>query len=203
MKVGLIAYTNNPEQVISRAAGLCYGRDNYSEERIRNCYKAGHGSILEHASVTYLVEGISRSCSHQLVRQRLASYSQQSQRYLKLDSSNNDDWYVIPPSIEKYGEYALGLYKQSMQRQADLYESFLDLGVKPEDARFVLPEASKTSITVTMNYRELFHFFDLRLGKRAQWEIRELANKMLDLLDVASPLMKELYLDNCENTRVN
>ena len=151
-------------------------------------------SVFEHASVTFSIEGISRSCSHQLVRHRLASYTQQSQRYTKIDTSG-DDWYVIPPAFENAGKDILDAYRDTMKNAAQEYLAALGYSIKPEDARFLLPEATKTSIVVTMNYRELFHFFDLRLDKHAQWEIRELANKMLEALDTVSKALKDIYVE--------
>lgn len=193
MKVGLVSYTHNPEQVVSLAAGTCYNRSDYSYDRVRNCYRRGHMSVFEHASVTFSVEGISRSCSHQLVRHRLASYTQQSQRYVRINTSS-DDWYVIPPSIKEASPCTLKEYKDAMRNLAEKYWTMMKSGINPEDARFILPEATKTSVIVTMNYRELLHFFDLRLDKHAQWEIRELANKMLEALNVAGPALKDIYV---------
>lgn len=178
MKITVIQATPKPLEVISRAAGTCYGKDDTKEKRVENCFKANHMSVFEHASITFKVEGISRACSHQLVRHRIASFSQQSQRYCKIDV-NNDDWYVTPPSIEDLSMRDAVAFHIAMQDAGREYLTLIERGVKPEDARYLLPEATKTEIVVTMNLRELYHFLDLRLDKAAQWEIRKLAHNML------------------------
>ena len=184
MKVEVTAATERPMEVISKAAGMCYGKSDYSPKRVKSCYQSGHMSVFEHASITFEVDGISRACSHQLVRHRLASFSQRSHRYCKVDV-DSDDWYVMPewfkavddPNGENsnYGKVA---FECAMQRSANMYKLAIEHGCKPEDARYLLPEATKTAITVTMNVRELFHFLDTRQDRRAQWEIRELAEEM-------------------------
>jgi thymidylate synthase (FAD) len=178
MNVEVITATPRPMDVISAAAGCCYGKSNYSEKRVRTCYQAGHMSVFEHASATLRVSGISRACSHQLVRHRLASFNQRSQRYCKVDVES-DDWYVVP---ERFAHDHPAEYAEHMRTCAESYACALRAGVKPEDARYLLPEATKTEIVVTMNVRELFHFLDLRESKAAQWEIRELAGAMVDAL---------------------
>lgn len=176
MEVSIIAATNDPMEVISKAAGTCYGKHDVSAKRVESCFKAGHMSVFEHVSATFRVEGISRACSHQLVRHRLASYSQRSQRYCKV-AVGSGDWYVVPPCFQET-KFMRDYFEQDMEGAARDYLGALDLGVKPEDARYMLPEATKTEIVVTMNCRELFHFLDVRQDKRAQWEIRELACEM-------------------------
>lgn len=193
MTVKLLKFTSDPERVISLAAGVCRGHDDVSLDRVVACCKQGHMSVLEHASVTFRVDGISRACSHQLVRHRLASYCQQSQRHVAVDTGG-DGWYVTPPSVMAAENDRL-LFKNVMREVAGRYSQLLSRGIPAEDARYVLPQCVKTSLVVTMNYRELFHFFDLRLDSHAQWEIRQLASKMLELLPVASMFMYELYLD--------
>lgn len=185
MKVTILNKTDNPLQLISRAAGTCYGKSNYSAKRVKTCLQAGHLSVFEHASVTFKLDGISRACSHQLVRHRVASYSQQSQRYCRIDV-DSDDWYVTPPIMSRGEQYQL-----AMRDAAGQYQGALDSGIKPEDARYLLPEATKTKIVVTMNLRELFHFFDTRDSQRAQWEIRDLAKAMHDAL-LDNPEWREL-----------
>lgn len=186
---------------ISEAAGLCYGKTDRSVKRVRSCYKVGHTGILEHASVSFLVKGISRACSHQLVRHRMASYLQESQRYVKYDLSG-DDWYVIPPSVDK-NIYMLAEYNDKMAADAKAYRDALAYGIKPEDARYLLPNAMKTNIVVTMNVRSLFHFFDLRLGHRAQWEIRELAELMAVEMENVEPELMAIYYEFREKSRVD
>lgn len=193
--------TSDMVGAISEAAGLCYGKTDRSVKRVRNCYKVGHTGILEHATVSFLVKGISRACSHQLVRHRIASYLQESQRYVKYDLSG-DDWYVIPPSIDK-NVYMLAEYNDKMAADAKAYRDALAYGIKPEDARYLLPNAMKTNIVVTMNVRTLFHFFDLRLGHRAQWEIRELAESMAVEMENIEPELMAIYYEFREKSRID
>lgn len=186
LKVALLKHTKDPERVCAAAARQCYSevgvkelQEEISDEKVRDLLghvmKAGHHSVIEHASFTFGIEGISRACSHQLVRHRLASYSQQSQRYV----NPREFEYVVPPAIKEDPE-KLEKFKGFMNESIAAYKAFIDEGIKKEDARFVLPNAAATKIVVTMNARELLHFFNLRLSKRAQWEIRALAQAMLD-----------------------
>ena len=181
MKVDIIACTEHPMEVVSEAAATCYGKSGYSERRVKTCYDSGHMSVFEHASVTFRVEGISRACSHQLVRHRVASYSQLSQRYTKVDTESGD-WYVMPKWFEDTfsddGIFWKQAFEEAMENCAVDYQEALERGCRPEDARYLLPEAVKTTVTVTMNLRELYHFLDLRQVNAAQWEIRELADKV-------------------------
>ena len=185
MEIEIISCTANPIKAISLAAGTCYGKHDVSAKRVRNCYKSGHMSVFEHASITFRVEGISRACSHQLVRHRLASFAQLSQRYCKVDVESHD-WYVMSPEYQRapykdnpiLGMPADDFFSLCMIDCAKNYSDALEAGIKPEDARYLLPEATKTNITVTMNARELFHFLDLRTSQSAQWEIRELAHML-------------------------
>lgn len=176
MNVTVITATPDPVAVISAAAGTCYGKSDTSARRVEGCYRRGHMSPFEHVSVTFKASDISRACSHQLVRHRLASYNQQSQRYCRIET-DADYWYIIPPA---YSDDRW--YHEEMQRCAQAYKRALDQGLRPEDARYLLPEACKTEIVVTMNCRELFHFLDVRLDPAAQWEIRGLASAMVDAL---------------------
>ena len=200
MEVSIMSKTPDMVDVISRSAGICYGKDDKSIRRLRNCYKVGHTGVFEHASVSFLVRGISRACSHQLVRHRMASYAQESQRYNKYDLVG-DDWYVVPPSVVEAGE-EVG-FRAETEKQAKAYHRLLTKGVKPEDARYLLPEAMKTSIVVTRNIRDLFHFFDLRLGHRAQWEIRELAEQMAICMENEEPELMAVYYEFREQTRID
>ena len=163
-------------------ARTCYNsREKYSKDKeedfIRGLIKSGHESPLENASLTLDIIGISRSCSHQLVRHRLASYCQQSQRYVNQENNG----YAIPDNI-KNDSNKLAIYENAIMDAKNAYKELLSLGVAREDARFVLPEAMLTNITMTMNFREIRHFLKLRLDSHAQWEIRELANKIKDLI---------------------
>ncbi len=197
MRITLVNYTEFPIWTIGNAAGVCYGKrvapaieDERVRKRVKACFEGKHMSVFEHANVTFEADGISRACSHQLVRHRLASYSQQSQRYCKIDV-DNDGWYVIPPDILEYNDPdgvkdLLQYYRHDMSRAGYAYLTALGEGIKPEDARYLLPEATKTDIVVTMNCREIFHFLDLRLSKRSQWEIRKLAEGLVDVLRTIS-----------------
>lgn len=154
---------------------------------IRRVMGYGHGSVIEHASFTFSVEGVSRAMTHQLVRHRIASYTQQSQRYVKYNALED---YVTPPSISKSAE-AKKTFDATLESAAGAYEALLKMGVPKEDARFVLPNAAKTNIIVTMNARELRHFFNVRCCERAQWEIKEIALEMLRQAKRAAPALFE------------
>lgn len=195
MKVTIETYTKEPLAAISTAAGTCYGNRSYSEKRIRNCFDKNHMSVFEQASVQFYVEGISRSCSHQFVRHRLNSYCQESQRYCKVDTES-DDWYVMPPAFEHDPEWAKW-YRHHMSAVAQCYRLAIYGGAKREDARFLLPESCKTNLTVTMNIRNLYHFWDLRLDQAAQWEIREVAAATLKACQENPDLklLADLYIE--------
>ncbi|MBI5235965.1 MAG: FAD-dependent thymidylate synthase [Deltaproteobacteria bacterium] len=187
MLVQLINFTPDPERTVALAARLCYSDASVSalEDRLKaapiekllgKILKMGHLSVLEHASFTFGIEGISRAASHQLVRHRLASYSQQSQRYVK----SNSPEFVIPHTVA-VDTAKKKLFIGAAKRAWASYKKLLDSGVSAEDARYLLPNAACTKIIVTMNARELLHFFRLRCCERAQWEIREMAVEMLKL----------------------
>jgi thymidylate synthase (FAD) len=153
----------------------------HPDKVLENIVGMGHHSVIEHATYTFSVEGVSRALTHQLVRHRVASYSQQSQRYVSMDRAD----YVVPPSI-KENEGAEREFRKLMDRIWEVYR-VLSETVEVEDARYVLPNASSTNITITMNARELRHFFSLRCCNRAQWEIRMVADEMLRLAKGVSP----------------
>ncbi|MDE6004684.1 MAG: FAD-dependent thymidylate synthase [Oscillospiraceae bacterium] len=217
MNVKLIAHTVQPDKVIAAAAKLCYSQtgamdlmNDMSDEKAENFVemlgKIGHESPIEHASFTFAIEGVSRSLLAQITRHRLASFSVQSQRYVKLKNFI----YITPPEIESIPE-ALQVYQETMQNCVKSYQKlaeileqkhyadFLEQGISEkeakhkaekkaiEDARFVLPNASETKMVMTMNTRELLHFFRLRCCNRAQWEIRELAKAMVKEVYPVSP----------------
>jgi thymidylate synthase (FAD) len=195
MLVQLLSHTPDPEQVVAAAARLCYSPASIGdlmeksrtdrEALLRKILSLGHLSVLEHASFTFGIEGISRACSHQLVRHRLASYAQQSQRYV---AHREPFAAVTPPSIS--ADPALAARYQALLAEIHtVYQELLDGGVPAEDARFVLPNAAATKLVVTMNARELQHFFYLRCCRRAQWEIRDMAVRMLHLARKAAPLL--------------
>ncbi len=202
MKVLLLQSTPEPERMVALAARLCYSpagiadlREDVSRRDIRGLVRKvlsmGHASTLEHVTFTFGIEGISRAASHQLVRHRIASYSQQSQRYVSADFG-----YVTPKTVA--GRPALRKeYERHMAASSALYEKILKAGVPAEDARFVLPNAAGTKILVTMNARELHHFFSLRPCRRAQWEIREMALRMLAIAKEEAPLLFESAGPGC------
>jgi len=199
MDVRLLFHTAQPERAVAAAARLCYAPvgaaellDEMTAEEVRRVLRtimtSGHYSALEHASYTVAIEGVSRALTHQLVRHRLASYNQQSQRYV---SYKDEPVFVVPPQVEADPEARkafLGHCAAAFRAYRDLIES----GVAPEDARYLLPNAMETKIVVTMNIRELLHFFELRCCKRAQWEIRGLA---LQILELVTPTAPYVFLD--------
>ncbi len=202
MKVVLLNHTRDPDQICAAAAQSCYSEKGASEifegtsadkakKMIKKVVDMGHLSVVEHAYFTFSVEGISRALTHQLVRHRIASYSQQSQRYVSMDKA----MYVVPPSIAADPE-AKAAYTKAMD---DAWAVYMKLAskVEKEDARYVLPNACHTNITVTMNARELWHFFSLRCCKRAQWEIRAVAWKMLQEAKQAAPILFESAGPGC------
>jgi thymidylate synthase (FAD) len=195
MRVQLLSHTPDPEQVAAAAARLCYSSADISRlmERSRDDHAAllakildlGHFSVLEHASFTFGIEGISRACSHQLVRHRIASYSQQSQRYVAVQERFAA---VMPPTIAENPQLA-GRFEHFLDDCHSLYGELMAAGIPAEDARFVLPNAAATKLVMTMNARELRHFFALRCCRRAQWEIRAMATAMLRACQPVAPLL--------------
>ncbi len=185
--IGLTEFRQEPgsaEALLEHAGRACYrsapkgdaGR--FLMSRIRE----GHESIIEHASATFEISGISRACSHQLVRHRLASYSQESQRYVDM----SDPEFVVPPDIADNAQ-ALALWEDFQHTVVETYQRLRALGIRKEDARFVLPNAASTRIIVTMNFRSLRHFFSVRCDQAAQWEIRALALEMLRQIHALAP----------------
>lgn len=197
MHVELLNYTPRPEVQVARAARLCYYGSDIdqlketmtpvkSAELVRKLVKMGHLSTVEHVTFTFGIEGVSRALSHQLVRHRIASYSQQSQRYV--DGAHFD--YVVPPSVQE-NEEALHTFETQMASATAAYAILRECGIPAEDARFVLPNATDTKIICTFNVRSLYNFFEHRCCNRAQWEIRELAWKMLQLCREVAPVLFE------------
>lgn len=201
MKVTLIASTPNPETTIARAARICYDSQpkDLDGERtfIKGLVKSGHTATIEHASATFLIEDVSRALTHELVRHRLFSFCQRSQRYVK----ETEPSYVIPDvlvddnSANDKMKAAHECFIKAMENAWMSYKFLLDCGLKPEDARFVLPNACTTTITVSGNFREWRNFLQLRLSPRAQWEIRKLANIILQkLVEIAPSVFKDLLV---------
>lgn len=198
MKVVLMRHTLSPEELCTQAMMGCQSvmasfeisADRPRQIRMMNlAIDSGHESVVEHAVFTFSVKGVSRALTHQLVRHRIASYSQQSQRHV--DPTGGDEWYNTPPSILQHDKVfhddILPKYNALMGGLAGLYEYMVKKGIPAEDARFVLPNACKTNIVITMNCRELRHFFKLRRHKSAQWEIRHMAELMYDQVVAIAP----------------
>ncbi len=214
LKAILLRHTPNPEETIAMAAKLCYSPTDIWSLRekietkdqrafVEKLMKMGHMSPIEHASFTFAIEGISRACSHQLVRHRLASYSQQSQRYVREEGGFD---YIIPPVIKEDKDLMLFFEKfmdEAQMAYNHIVKKLSEKGKKGEianqDARFVLPNAAETKIMVTMNARELLHFFRQRCCFRAQWEIREMAHQMLLLVKPVAPMIFEKAGPACVN----
>jgi thymidylate synthase (FAD) len=181
----LAGENDGPEALIEYAGRVCYRSEPKGNPRgfVRRRVKEGHESIIEHANATFEISGISRACSHQLVRHRIASYSQESQRYVEMD----DPEYVVPPDVAADPEAAAALDK-FMATVSAAYTELRQHGIQKEDARFVLPNAAATRIVVTMNFRSWRHVIRERgLNLAAQWEIRELASLVLDALNEIAP----------------
>jgi thymidylate synthase (FAD) len=204
MNVTLISYTPQPERTVAMAARLCYSPIGATElaanmsdcqvgSLVEKIADLGHLSTFEHVNFTFAIEGVSRVLSHQLVRHRIASYSQQSQRYVKA----HDFDYIIPPSVAANAK-ATEHFKKLMDQIRDTYNGLIELGVQQEDARYVLANATETKIVVTMNARSLLHFFQLRCCTRAQWEIRQLANLMRQEVRQVAPRLFHKSGPTCE-----
>ena len=198
MQVKLLYHTPNPERAIACAARLCYSdkgagelAETMSDEKVHalivKLISAGHLSAFEHASYTFAIDGVSRALTHQLVRHRIASFNQQSQRYVKITGGLD----VVKPETVSASEVANAMFDNCMDVCLETYRVLLGAGIPAEDARYVLPNATQTKIVVTMNVRELLHFFSLRCCRRAQWEIRDLACKMLELAKESAPTVFE------------
>ena len=195
MKVILLSHTPNPDQLVAAAARLCYSpvgaaqlQETMTPKQVKklvdDLLAMGHESPIEHVSFTFAIEGVSRAMSHQLVRHRLASYSQQSQRYV----SEKEFDFVIPPSIERHPE-AKAAFLRQIQSIQESYNQMLSYGIPNEDARYLLPNACETKLVMTMNARSLYNFFTQRMCMRAQWEIRQMAELMRNELLQVSPLL--------------
>jgi thymidylate synthase (FAD) len=192
MKVTLVQSTPNPEEHIGLLAGICYGKTESSPEqcikRAEHCVTKGHLSTLRFAHATFLVEGISRICSHQFVRSKHLDFLQRSQRYCNEEETNA----VIPESLKKYDECDYGVSDFIYNAQI-LYENLIKNGIKKEDARFILPQGTTTELLVVGNFQAWYDFIKLRSGKEAQWEIRVVAHEINQQLHGIAPnIFKEL-----------
>ena len=198
MEVKLIAITNylegdTPEELLEHAGRVCYRSQSRSEpgKFLQARIREGHESIIEHASATFEISGISRACSHQLVRHRLASYSQESQRYVDM----SDPQFVVPPDIAA-NPRAMEIWEGVVDELKSAYRELRELGIRKEDARFLLPNATATRIVMSANFREWRHIIRLRTNPAAQWEIRELANRVLDILYQVAPSVFQDLMDS-------
>ncbi len=194
MKVELIAYTPEPDIIAAVAAKLTHSKSDIDEllkedreklkRLLRIVIRMGHTSVVEHAYFTFAISGVSRALTHQLVRHRIASYSQQSQRYVEMNVE-----YVTPPSIAR-NKKIRKKYDEMMKKIWELYNEMKEQ-VPVEDARYILPNATTSKIIVSMNARSLLNFFELRCCLHAQWEIRKLAWRMLHLVKKVAPTIFE------------
>ncbi len=204
IKIKLLKFTNDPEKMCAIAAKLCRSSEsidkisgNFTKKKIKELLiriiSSGHHSVLEHSSFTFEVEGVSRVLLAQLTRHRVASFSVQSQRCVRFE---NGVEYVIPDTIKK-NKTLLKKYDNFFKSTETLYKEFLDAGIPAEDARYILPSASATKMVITMNARELRHFFSLRCCNRSQWEIRDMACLMLNLVRKEATLLFSDAGPNC------
>ena len=191
MKVTLIQATPNPVETIAQIASICYDSDPKDPMKlVKHLYKGGHHSVFEHIYFTFKIEGISRACSHQLVRHRHCSFTQRSQRYCSEYSFD----YVIPPTADD------GIFDNEMDKIKDWYRYHQEYrGVPNEDARYILPNACATSMYLSCNLRELIHMANERLCTRAQWEIRDLVAAMCCMVE---PDLQFMLVPKCKSGRI-
>lgn len=190
MKVTLIQATPDPIETIAQIASICYDSDPANPMGlVKHLYRNGHHSVFEHIYFTFKIEGISRACSHQLVRHRHCSFTQRSQRYCSEDGFG----FVTPDTVDS------GRFANDMEGIKDWYEEYQNNGVPNEDARYVLPNACETALYLSCNLRELIHMSNERLCRRAQWEIRELVQQMVNLVPEALHFM---LVPKCQSGRI-
>jgi thymidylate synthase (FAD) len=188
------------EALIERAGRICYrsqvkGTPESTARFIQNRVREGHESIIEHASASFEISGISRACSHQIVRHRLASYSQESQRYVDM----SDPEWVVPADIAADPE-AAAIWQESLAQTREAYRRLRERGIKKEDARFLLPNAAATRMIMTANFRELLHMFRIRIAPDAQWEVRQVCVRMLEAVYVHAPSVFGVLRDRLRET---
>ena len=203
MKVELISYSNLGEKVCGIGARTCTSdkiptRGDDTSKALKSAMSSDHMSVLEHFSMTFAVSGVSRALTHQLVRHRLASYSQQSQRYVNMEGFE----YVIPKSIERASDDVYNEYLSLMDAIDKTYQSFIERGIPEGDARYIIPNACCTNIIVTVNARELRHMAEERMCARAQWEIRELVTEMVRQAKEVAPTLFADAGPKCSKTHV-
>ena len=195
MKVTLIQATPNPIETIAQIASICYDSDPKNPlGLVKHLYRNGHHSVFEHIYFTFKIEGISRACSHQLVRHRHCSFTQRSQRYC----SEGDFLATVPGTFGEVPQ-ALEVVADFMESIVQVYDGLIERGVPKEDARYVLPNACETSLYLSCNLRELIHMSNERLCNRAQWEIRELVQQMVALV---APELHFMLVPKCKSGRI-
>ena len=195
MKVSLIQATPNPIKTIAQIASICYDSDPKNPlGLVKHLYHNGHHSVFEHIYFTFKIEGISRACSHQLVRHRHCSFTQRSQRYCSEDGFK----VILPPSIEK-SHLNECEYEHIVRDIDSAYAGLQDNGIPNEDARYVLPNACETSLYLSCNLRELIHISNERLCVKAQWEIRELVQQMVNLVPEE---LRFMLVPKCKSGRI-
>ena len=193
MKVTLVQATPDPVETIAKIASICYDSDPKDPMAlVKHLYAGGHHSVFEHIYFTFKIEGISRACSHQLVRHRHCSFTQRSQRYC-----SEDGFQVIKPKTVENID-GKGGYENLMSIIQDHYEE-LQFHVPNEDARYILPNACATSLYMSLNLRELIHMCNERLCTRAQWEIRDLVKQMRELVE---PRLWFMLVPKCQSGRI-
>ena len=193
MQVTLIQQTPNPIETIAKIASICYDSDPKDPLKlVKHLYRNGHHSVFEHIYFTFKIEGISRACSHQLVRHRMCSFTQRSQRYCSEDGFESVTPRPINESVERY-------FRAAREDAEYWYDILQHNGVPNEDARYVLPNACATSLYLSCNLRELIHIANERLCSRAQWEIRELVEQMVSLVD---PKLQFMLVPKCRSGRI-
>ena len=190
MNVTMIQATPNPIETIAQIASICYDSDPKNPMAlVKHLYAGGHHSVFEHIYFTFKIEGISRACSHQLVRHRHCSFTQRSQRYC-----SEDGFDVVKP--ETIADDWYGEFRDAIQ---GCYSGLQKGGVPNEDARYILPNACATSLYLSCNLRELIHMANERLCTRAQWEIRDLVKAMCKLVD---PQLQFMLVPKCKSGRI-
>ena len=189
MRVELIQSTPNPVETISKIASICYDSDPKDPMKlVQHLHRSGHHSVFEHIYFTFKIEGISRACSHQLVRHRHCSFTQRSQRYC----SESEAGYVLPPNHKDE-------FEVDILTAFEEYDAYLSNGMKAEDARYILPNACETSLYLSCNLRELIHIANERLCTKSQWEIRELVSQMCSLVN---PELSFMLVPKCRSGRI-
>lgn len=196
MQVSLVSYTSNPVKAIELAASNCYDSKPSKGRIMMDCYKSGHHSVLEFADFHFHIEGVSRALSHQLVRHRIASFAQRSQRYVEEDEFSFETPKSILSSLEAHS-----IYNRIQDSVAEAYLDLVNMGIPKEDARYLLTNATHTIIDVKMNLRAFINFCNERLCSRAQWEIRKMAGLMVQEVIKVEPKLAEMLVPKCERNK--